>query len=558
MCKTAEESLLKCRISTHLSGFEITFISRKAFDEIKGEELCMNSLCNKHVKDYEKKYVCMAALSGLIFHIESIQNISIYRESLKINFIHLKNFLILDFSSAKILELVVSSQGLKKDSIAGLFECKTPAGNRMLRASLLQPNREISIINQKLDAVQELINNSTARIELKSCLMNFYNTELSTSRIIQKPKQITERFMKTQISNILSIYHNLEHAQTLLNIIIKYDFKTSLFKNVLELLNDRRIDGLFNEINFIISEAVLTNNCKKVVMSDCIFLVKEEINSILDITRQVYNNCIDEIHKVENQYKYKLGDPSLCIINSVTRGYHLQLDPNVLHKNYKAQLGEHLLQITHKGKKCFATTLSLLSLNERIKSSQTEIITLSYSIIENLCGKIRDKILCLYNLSHAVATLDLILSFANFSINKEGIRPKIQLGQISLQEARNPLLLLSKTLKPSHIKFSQLSTLQILTGSNSSGKTSYLKNIAIQCILAHSGCFVLAIDAIISPLDYILTRIGEKESIEQNSSSFMAEMRDCGYILNTASNQSLVLIDELGKSTAHEDGISIA
>ena len=558
MCKTAEESSLKCQICSHLSGFEITFITRKAFDEVKGEELCINSINKLHSQDFEKKYVCMAALAGLIYQIEFIQNISIYRESLKISLIYLKNFLIIDFSSAKMLELVVSSQGQRKDSLAGFFDCKTPAGIRMLRASLLQPSRETGVITNKLDSVQELINNTTARLEIKNCLNGFLSTELTTSRLIQKPKLINERYMKSQISNILNIFHNLKQAQNLLNVMIKHDFRSKYLRNLTDLLDDRRIDSLYSEISEILSEKVLSGKLKKVTIFDCLFLIKDELNPLLDISRQVYNNSIEEVRKLESQYKYRIGDPSLTIINTSSRGYHLQIDPSVLHRNYSSSLGEHLLQIFHKGKKCFATTASLINLNEKIKTSFSEIITLSFNIIDALCYKAREKILCLYNLSHSVASFDLLLAFANFSINYEGVRPVLQSEILSIQEARNPLLLNSKNLTHNHIKFTKFSSLQVLTGSNSSGKTSYLKNIALQCILAHAGCFILAKEGMVPSLDYILTRIGEKESIEQNSSSFMAEMKDCGYILNTATNESLVLIDELGKSTAHEDGMSIA
>ena len=558
MCQTAEESPLKFRISSHLSGFSLTFIPRKAFDEVKGEELCMNSVNKIHEQDFEKKYVCMAALAGLIFNIESTQNTTIYKDGLKINLIYLKNFLIIDFSSARMLELVQSSQGQRKDSLAGLFDCKTPAGNRMLRTSILQPSRETHAICNKLDSVHELINNTAARLELKSCLASFVNTELVTSRLIQKPKLTNEKYMKSQICNIINIFTNLELAKNLLNILVKYDFVGITLKNLVALLDDRRIDSLHEEISQILADSLLGSKCKKVSMFDCLLLVKENINPLLDIARQVYNNCMEEIHRLESQYKYRLGDPTLCITNTSSRGFHLQFDPSVLHRNYSTHLGELLLQITHKGKRAFASTASLISLNDKIKTMQTEIITLSFTLIENICSKAREKILCLYNISHTVASLDVILAFANFSITYEGTRPTFQPGVIFLQEARNPLLLQSKNLVPSHIKLSHTCGLQILTGSNSSGKTMYLKNIALQSILSHAGCFLPAKEAILSPNDYILTRIGEKESIEQNSSSFMAEMRDCSYILNTATAQSLVLIDELGKSTAHEDGVSIA
>lgn len=557
MCKTAEESPLKSRISSHLSGFGITYVLRKAFDEVKGEEICMNSVSKIHDQDFDKKYVCMAALAGLIFHIESTQNVLIYKEKLKISLIYLKNFVIIDYASAKMLELVVSSQGQRKDSVAGVFECKTPAGNRMLRTCLLQPSREVSVINGRLEAVQELIGCNGARLELRSSLCSFANTEIITSKLVQKPKVTNEKYMKSQISNAINLFHNLDLAQGLLNTLVKSDFQSELLKNLTSLLDDRRIDGLYEEIREIVPETILQATSKSITISDCLFLVKSDINPLLDIARQVYTNTLEEINQLANQYKYKLTDPTLAIVQTASRGFHLQLDPSAI-RNNSTQLGDHLIQISHKGKKCFASTPFLLSLNEKIKILQTEILTLTFALLEKVCEKARERILCLYNISYVLASLDLVLAFANFSIANESTRPVFKPGVLSLQEAKNPLLLSEKGLICSHIRFSEACAVQVLTGPNSSGKTTYLKNIALQCILAHTGCFLPAKDPIIPTIDYILTRIGEKESIEQNSSSFMAEMRDCSYILNTASRHSLVLIDELGKSTTHEDGLAIA
>ncbi|OMJ87312.1 hypothetical protein SteCoe_10997 [Stentor coeruleus] len=558
MCKTAEESLLTHRIHSHLNYYDISFLSRKLFDEIKGEQLCLGSLIRPLDQDIQSKYVCLAALSALISHIELIQNANVYKDRLKINLIYLKNFLIIDCYTIKALEIMTSAEGVKKDALVGLFDCKTQAGSRILRASLLQPNKEPKIVNTRLSAVEELINNSVARVEIKNCLGAFVNTELATSKILQQPKQLSEKYMRSQITNILNIFHNLEQCKNLYNILIKTSLCSKGFKELIELLDDRQIDSLYDDIINVLSDTVVEKKIKKVTIFDCLFLVKEGRNVLLDISRQAYNKYIEEIHKLECQYRCRLSDSNISIIYTPVRGYHLQLDSSVLHRNYYSLLGEHLLKITHKEKKCFATTYSLLHLNEKIKSSQTEIINRTYSVIEELCAKARDKIICLYNISQAVATLDLYLAFSVFSITYECSKPIFKEGKIKIVEGKNPLLICKKDIKSNDYKFSRSCCLQVLTGANSSGKTTYLKTLALLSILSHSGCFVPVKKFVISPLSYILTRIGDKESIELNSSSFVAEMYDCRYILNTCNSESLVLLDELGKSTSTQDGIALA
>ena len=556
--KTLENSPLHHQITSNLSAFPLTFIPRKLFDEVKGEELCLNSLKKVYEQDVEKKYVCMAALAGLISHIETSQNIFIYKGKLKINLIHLKDFLVIDFFSIKSLELILNSQGSRKDSLSSFFECKTSAGSRLLRACLLQPLKDKEKIKARQECVKELMNNSVSRIELKNCLAGFPNTELVTSRLLNKPKGMTEKFMKTQITNVINIFNTLKSAKILLNLLVKYDLKAEGTKILRDLIDDRRIDELFQDIQNLLSQDTLDLKTKTVSFFDCINCVKEGVNSLLDVNRQIYTNYLEELKKMENQFKYKLSEPSLEIIFGPVRGYHFQFNSGILKPNYHISIGEHFLQLTHKGKKSLATTASLMSLNEKVKNSQSSIISLNYSIIEELCSKSREHLLTLYNISHVVASLDLFLSFSAFSINHECIQPDFSSDLLKFKNIRSPLLLNSDKNFPFSLTFRPYKRFFMLTGKNSSGKTTLMKTLAQISILAHTGCFVPAETCTVSSLDYILTRIGERESIEQRSSSFMSEMKDSSYILNTVNRKTLVLVDELGKATSKEDGVAIA
>ena len=558
LSKTLENTPIHHQLNSHLQNFPLTFISRKFFDEVKGEELFISSLQKVYEQDVEKKYVGMAALSGLIFYIESTQNILIYRGRLKITLIHLKDFLVLDFYSIKTLEIVLSLENSRKESLAGLFDCKTQAGARMLRASLLQPVRDKQKILIRQESVQELMSNNIGKVELKTCLLSFSNTELVTSRLLQKPKTSNDRFMKTQIVNVLNVFNNLRSAKELLNILVKREFVSEGIKILKDLLDDRRVDSLYEEIENLLSSEILAVRTKNITVSHCISCIKEGVNTLLDVSRQVLSNYLEDLHKLESQYRYKLSEPSLSVIYTTVRGYHLQLDSNVIKKNYQSTLGEYLLQITHKGKKCQATTASLMSLNEKIKNSQSNIISLTYSLIEDLSSKVREKILVLYNISHIVASLDILIAYSSFSTTFECVKPEITQNSIKLKDAKNPLLLTTGNPIGICVSFSYYKRLFVLTGMNSSGKTTFLKTVALVCLLAHTGCFVPASAAKVCSLEYILTRLGEKESIEQKSSSFMAEMKDSSYILNTVCKRSLVLMDELGSGTNKSEGVAVA
>ncbi|CAG9322802.1 unnamed protein product [Blepharisma stoltei] len=559
MCKTAQESALKSRISEQMKEITITLVPRKCFDETKGGEIYSHSASKINEVDIEIKYVSMAALSALIDYIESSQNIMIYRETLKVTFSHLDSLLVIDFSTAKSLELVVTLEGSTKESLAGLFECKTQPGLRMLRANLLQPSRDIGVINGRLDAVEEIIRSTPLRIEIKNILALIPNTELVTSRLVQKPQQTSSQYMKAQAGNIIIIRQILMQSKVLLDTLMKHAVQASIFRGIIDNLYDSRIEDLLNDIDQIMDPDIAALKNPKINKAHCISLVRDGIDSLLDIARLIYSNNLDEIHKLSSNFKYKLNEPSIKLMQNESRGYFLSFDQEVLKKNILAAIGEHFVQISKKGKKCLASTPSLISLNESLKSTQNEIVNLTFNHIEELICKARSKILCLYNVSHAIATLDLLIAFAEFSSVFNAKRPQFQPGVLLLKQVKNPFIeLKTKKFHPLDCKFTEVTSLQILTGTNSSGKTTFLKTSALTAILAHAGCFIPAQESIFPIFDYILTRIGERESLEHKSSGFLAEMKDCSYILQTASRNSFILIDEVGKGSSHEDGLAMA
>lgn len=559
MCKTAKQSALQTRICEQMKDITLTFINRKCFDEIKGGEIYGQSASRINEVDIEVKYVSMASLSALIDYVESSQNIMVYRESLKVTFSHLESMLVIDYSTAKSLELVTSLEGSSKDCLAGLFECRTQPGIRMLRANLLQPSRDKKIINERLDSVDELLQSNPLRVEIKNILQLVPNTELVTSRLIQKPEQTSNQYMKSQASNIISIRQLLVQSKVLLDTMMKHGPQSHLLKSVIDDLYDRRIDDLLNDIDQIVDPDIHELKNPKINKTHIIGLVKEGINSLLDIARLIYSNNLDEIHKLASNYKYKLNEPSIRLIQNESRGFYLTFEQEVLKKNALAIIGENFVQVSKKGKKILASTPQLISLNESLKSTQSEIINLTFNHIEELIGKSRSKILCLYNVSHSIAILDVLLAFSDFSTNLNAKRPEFQSGVLILNQVKNPLIQANKKkFHPFDCKFTEVTSLQILTGINSSGKTTFLKTVALNTILAHAGCYVSAKESVFPYFDYILTRIGERESIEHKSSGFLAEMKDCSYILQTATRNSLILIDEIGKGSSHEDGLAMA
>jgi len=551
--KTAENSLLKTRILQHLKGISIEYIPRNFYDERHGQELYKNSVLKVNDVETESKYIGLAALSSLIQYLQNTQHIIFYDNCLHITYSHLENLLLIDYSTARTLEIIVSNQGSIKHSLAGCFVCRTIAGFRMLRANLLQPSREHKTITERQKAVKELIECSSLRSEVSSVLSQLPNTELITARLIQKQKSNKLNFAKLQVQNIVAILQSLEAAQCINQTLCSYSFSSREILEVIESIDDRRIDSLIESFQFFLNlESVKGTSVSKEKM---LHLVKEGISGLLDISREIHKNILDEVNEYFNQVKYSLNHPGLKLQKNSARKFFLQFDSL---NQVKEVLGEPLIKVSVKSKKVVASTPKLTSLNEKLSSSENDIIALTYEVLEELLLKAREKIICLYNISHSIGVLDELLAFAEFSIQYECVKPEFTSHNLTIHRAKNPILENFKAYMPSNYQILPNCLFQVVTGVNSSGKTTYLKTLAIVQVLAQTGCFVPACSASLVILDALLVRLGETESIEYNASSFLAEMQDSHFILNTATKNSLVLVDELGRGTSHEDGVSLA
>lgn len=222
-------------------------------------------------------------------------------------------------------------------------------------------------------------------------------------------------------------------------------------------------------------------------------------------------------------------------------------------------LDDKLVQISYKGKKCIATTNTLSSLNEKTKKLAADIHKLSFSILEDLIISARSKIVSIYNISHTIATADILVAFANYACTYRAIRPDF-CDTFCIKEGKHPLIQAFTTDKliPNDIEFESINCLQIVTGKNSAGKTTYLKQAGLLVLMAHTGSYIPASSASLKLLTQIFSRLGESESIEHNASSFLSEMQEMAYILQYANSRSFVIIDEVGRGTSHEDGVAIA
>lgn len=204
-------------------------------------------------------------------------------------------------------------------------------------------------------------------------------------------------------------------------------------------------------------------------------------------------------------------------------------------------------------------TLDLVKMNQRILDAHHEVISMSDQAVQELLDKIREGISSLFKISEAIATLDMLSAFAHLATTREYVRPEFT-DVLAIKSGRHPLheKIVKDKFVPNDTYASQQSRFQIITGCNMSGKSTYIRSIALMTIMAHIGCFVPADYASLPLIHQLFARAATVDEINASVSTFAAEMREMSYILRNVDGRSLVIVDELGRGTSTTDGLAIA
>uniref|UniRef100_A0A3Q3E6L5 MutS homolog 4 n=1 Tax=Labrus bergylta TaxID=56723 RepID=A0A3Q3E6L5_9LABR len=510
-------------ITENFPGVAFTAIQRKYFNERKGLEY-IQQLCAPEfstvLMEVQAKYYCLAAAAALLKYLEFIQNSVYAAKSLKVSFKGSEQTAMIDSASASNLELVVNNRDHRSEhSLLGVLNhTKTSGGARRLRSNILEPLVDVDTINIRLDTIQELLQDEGLFFGLKNAIGHFLDIDQLLSVLVQIPKQ------ETVISPLQVIC-------------LRFDMILEQIKTV---VNDDTtfLKGSLN---------MRTQKC---------YAVRPNINEFLDIARRAYTEIVDDIAGLVNQMGEKYGWPMRTSF-STARGFFIQMkfEGAVLPEG---KLPAEFIKVTkHKNNYGF-TTADLMKMNDRCDEALREIFHMSYVVICQLLSTIHQHIHCLYKLSDAVSMLDMLLSLANACTISDYVRPEFT-DTLAIKQGRHPILERMAGQQPvaNNSYISEGNNFVIVTGPNMSGKSTYLKQVALCQIMAQIGSFVPAEYASFRVADQIFTRIGVDDDFETNCSTFMLEMKEISYIIHNVSDRSLIIIDELGRGTSAEEGIGI-
>ncbi|CAG9831152.1 unnamed protein product [Diabrotica balteata] len=551
------------KVKEQFPNIRYTGVPRSLFNKINGLEilskLCIPSL-NGVLLVLQHRYYALAAACALLSHLQD--NLYVYHAagSLKIDYQESEGYALIDVSTADRLELVFSAkpaQANKFSSLLGILDCcYTKIGKRKLRSWILQPPSRISYIEERLDCVGELMKNPELLPSVQIMLQKLSNVDalLNVGTLIPDDPQKCSVRQLNYIINLNSIIDLINPLKELLS-----DLKQSFFVRLKRTLDDSAFKEIKTMVQEVVNDYVQPTKSQTMLQQRC-FAIKPGVNELLDVVRKVFTERLNDMKDYVEELSDKYNLP-LTLGNNQKKGYHIVLNLNKSkRKDLKnSDLPNEFIEINRSSNYFTMKTPELVNISTRVDDIMEDILKMSNVIVYNMVLNIKDHIYVFHTFCEEIAQLDVYQSLAQTSLENHYIRPRfgeyteIKLGQ-------HPLLNFLLPSKPTanSVFCSDEYNVHVITGPNGSGKSVFIRQVMLLQIMAQLGCYVPAESAIFKPVNKMFARIYLGDNMEYSASSFVLEIKEIKYILSTMTDNSLIIIDELCRSTALEEGVSLA
>lgn len=446
--------------------------------------------------------------------------------------------LVMDYETKNHLELVSSqSSNAKAESLWSFMDkCQSAMGSRMLKRWIEYPLIDAEKIAKRQVAVKDLKENFMLRENLKEHLVYVYDMERLASRMA---------YGNASPRDVLQLVATLEHAKPIL------DLASSL--NSYPEFNDvPDCQELYNEIkNAIIENPPLT------LKEGGVF--NDGYNQELDEVRKIAKQGKDFILELEAKERERTGVKSLKVGYNRVFGYYIEVRNGNL-DNIKEEFGYHPKQTLANATRFI--TQELKEKEEQILHAQETKVKLEQSLFNDLLLRIKRDLFDLHACAQALSTIDVLVSLAILASEKGYVCPVFHPGyNVNVVEGKHPILddrMKKKRYVSNDWKMSEEEHIQLITGPNMGGKSTYMRQNALLVVMAQMGSFIPATTAQLPIFDRIFTRIGASDDILTGKSTFMVEMMEANTALRYATKHSLILFDEIGRGTATYDGMALA
>lgn len=462
--------------------------------------------------------------------LQSVSSLSIYSTS---------GFMVLDAAARRNLELTHSmSADTRGASLLSIIDkTKTAMGGRLLRKWLDQPLLDVERINRRLDAVEEFFNDALLRGEVREILSSMQDLERLMARIVAESANARDLVGLAQSLGMLPALTQVMHK-----------------------VQSQRLNTLAAAIEFLDPVVELV---ERAIVPDPPVQLREGgiiaagYSEELDELRRASTEGKSWIANLEAEEREKTGIKNLKVGYNSVFGYYLEVTKPNLHlvpENY-------IRKQTTTNAERFITPL-LKEMESKVLGADDKAAELEYALFCDVRSKIADQARRVGKVARAVAEIDVLSALAEIAASKGFVKPVVNDGEeLRIKNGRHPVVehfIQERFIPNDAVVNCDSDQLLIITGPNMAGKSTYLRQVALIVLLAQMGSFVPADEAVIGVVDRIFTRVGAHDELASGQSTFMVEMNETANILNNATRQSLIVLDEIGRGTSTYDGLSIA
>lgn len=475
----------------------------------------------------------LKSIKHLLSYLENTQKRSLSHLQ-EVQIVDQNSFMKMDINTKRNLELTENIRTKeKKYSLLWLLDkTKTAMGSRKLKNYILNPLVNKEKIEYRYNVVETLINEFILKEELRELLNSVYDLERLSGRIA---------FGTANARDLLQLKTSLEVLPDINKILKNIKYKEiNEFKDLHDLLEK----SIYEDAPITLKEG---------------YLIKEGYNSELDELKLSRKGNKDFVSKLEQEERERTGIKTLKVGYNRIFGYYIEVSKGAL-KDIKEEYGYQRKQTLANCER-FITPL-LKEKESLILGAEEKIISLEYELFVDIRNIVKTYIPALQDLAHILSEIDVLASFAVVAEENNYVRPKLNNEHIiDIRDGRHPVIekvLENTEFVSNDIVFDKDTSVILITGPNMAGKSTYMRQMAIISIMAQIGSFVPASSANLPIFDQIFTRIGASDDLVSGESTFMVEMMEANKAITNATENSLILFDELGRGTATYDGMSLA
>ncbi len=527
---------LKSRLHISVNALESHMFDDDGCRRILMKHFKVNTLIGLGVEEFPTGLLAAGALLQYLYDtqktdLEHFTHIYPYLTS---------KYMLLDSSTRRNLELTETlREKQKRGSLLWVLDkTKTAMGARLLRNYIEQPLIEKDEMEKRLDAIQELNQDSISRDEIREYLNPIYDLERLLSKVTYKTANPRD---------LIAFRNSLEMLPPIKTVLSAFE------KDELTEIREQ-IDGL-EDIYQLIDEAIIEEPPISIREGG---MIKDGFDETIDRLRSAKHDGKQWLAQLEEEDRERTGIKNLKIKYNKVFGYYFEVT-----NSYKDLVPEDYIRKQTLANAERYTTPRLKELEDTILNAEDKLQTLEYDVFCRIRDTIAQELVRIQNTAKAIAKLDVYASLSLVSERNHYVRPKLnEKGVIDIKDGRHPVVeqMITNDMFIANDTFLDNGShcISVITGPNMAGKSTYMRQTALIVLMAQIGCFVPARTANIGIVDRIFTRVGASDDLASGQSTFMVEMNEVANILRNATSKSLLILDEIGRGTSTFDGLSIA